>query len=315
MHAQAAAVTALAAIVLVGVLALLAYELIFRYRRLLSARIEEISGKGKNNANASLFKDLKQLDAGAGPTHARWRARLRNIVERADLPISVGSVLGFAIGGGVVVGMVAAVLSRRWWIAPIGLGIGFLGAVGYVWAKCRIRTRRLVQQLPEAFEAMGRAVRAGQTVAAAFQIIGDDFEQPLSGEFRRCYEEQNLGMPYEIALRNLAARTGIMELRILVVALLVQCRAGGNLTELLSNLATMARKRVKLQQKVKALTGEGRMQAVVLTVLPVIAFASLLVIAPTYVATLLERPWLLFTTATAQVAGSLWIRHIVNFEY
>jgi tight adherence protein B len=206
-------------------------------------------------------------------------------------------------------------VTKRWWVAPIGLTAGLAAPVSYVRLKCRLRMRRLALQLPEAFDAIGRAVRAGQTIPAAFQIVGDDFESPISDEFRRCYEEQNLGMPHETALRNLAARTGIMELRILVVALLVQSRSGGNLVELLSNLSMMVRKRVKLQQKVKALTGEGRMQAAVLIVLPVLAFASLLVLSPHYVGSLLERPGLLVVAGVAQLVGAVWIRRIANFEF
>lgn len=315
MRASAVITTVLAATVLAGVLAVLVYEILFRYRRLLSERAEEIAGKEKGSVNTSLFKDLRQYNNEVSPAHVRWRAQLQNVLERADLPVTIPVLLAIAVGGGTAVGMLAAAISKHWWIAPIGFTAGLLVAANYVWIKFRLRTRRLTEQLPEAFDAIGRAVRAGQTVAAAFQIIGDQFERPLCDEFRRCYEEQNLGMPYETALRSLATRTGIMEVRILVVALLVQCRSGGNLTELLSNLAAMARKRVKLQQKVKAMTGEGRMQAVILTILPLIAFASLLIIAPDYAATLLQRPWLLIGTATAQCAGSLWIRHIVNFEY
>ena len=155
----------------------------------------------------------------------------------------------------------------------------------------------------------------GQTLAAAFQIVADDFESPIAEEFRNCYEQQNLGMPYETVLRELARRTGIMELRILVVALLVQSRSGGNMMELLSNLSTMSRKRLKLQMKVKALTGEGRMQANVLIVLPALAFACILVISPDYAASLLHRPWLLAVTATAQLVGAIWIRRITAFEF
>ena len=174
---------------------------------------------------------------------------------------------------------------------------------------------RLGLQLPEAFDAISRAVRAGQTTTSAFQIVADDFEAPLAEEFRRCYDEQSLGIARETALRNLAARTGIMELRIFVVALLMQSRSGGDLTELLSNLSMLVRKRVKLQQRVMALTGEGRVQATVLIVLPTAAFAGLHFLSPNYIACLLDRPWLVATALAAQAAGALWIRRIVNVAF
>jgi tight adherence protein B len=300
---------------LMGSLVVLVYDLSFRYRFLVRERIEEIAGKNKIDANASLFKDLKQFDADATLARTHWRTWLNNLLEQADVRIGMAAFAGASLGAGLALAAVLALASRHWWTAPLGLTAGVFAPCLYVCYKCRMRIRRLTQQLPEAFDAIGRAVQAGQTVPAAFQIVGDDFERPICDEFRRCYEEQNLGMPYDTALRNLASRTGIMELRILVVALLVQSRSGGNLVELLSNLSMMARNRIKLQEKVKALTGEGRMQAVVLTVLPVLAFVCLLVIAPRYASTLLERPWLLIATGLAQLAGTLWIRRIVSFEF
>ena len=162
---------------------------------------------------------------------------------------------------------------------------------------------------------MSRAVRAGQTIPAAFQTIADDFDPPISHEFRCCYEEQNLGIPFETALRNLAQRTGIIELQILVVALLVHGRCGGNLVELLQTLSTMVRKRQMMEGKIKSLTSEGRMQAIVLMVLPVAAFIAIWVISPTYIATLLARPWLIVATLAAQGLGALWIRKIVQIDF
>jgi tight adherence protein B len=162
---------------------------------------------------------------------------------------------------------------------------------------------------------VSRAVRAGQTVPAALQIIAEDFDPPISTEFRQCYEQQNLGMSRESALRALASRTGIMELQIFVVALLVQAKSGGDLAELLDNLALVIQKRMKLQDRVRALTGEGRMQARVLMALPVAALVGILFLAPEYAAALLERPWLLVATAAIQGIGGLWIQRIIRIEY
>src|SRR5262249_17945198 len=134
-------------------------------------------------------------------------------------------------------------------------------------------------------------------------------------EFALCYEQQNLGVSRESALRKLAARTGVMELQIFVVALLVQAKSGGDLVELLDGLAAMIRKRLKLKDRVRALTGEGRMQAPVLLVLPMAAVVGMVVLSPDYAKSLLDRPWLLAGTAVAQIAGAVWVRRIVHFEY
>jgi tight adherence protein B len=161
---------------------------------------------------------------------------------------------------------------------------------------------------------MSRAVRAGQTVFSAMQVIGDDFQPPVSQEFAHCYEQQNLGVSVESSLRDLARRTGIMELQMFVVGILVQSRSGGDLNELLDTLAHTIRNRLKLAAKLRAMTGEGRMQAIVLGILPLAAFVMLYFMAPEYIASLLNRPWLLAGTFAAQALGALWVRSIVRLD-
>lgn len=162
---------------------------------------------------------------------------------------------------------------------------------------------------------ISRAVRSGQTVSSALQIIADDFDPPVSTEFALCYEQQNLGLSRESALRKLAERSGVMELQIFVVALLVQARSGGDIVELLDNLSSMIRKRLRLRDRVRALSGEGRMQAIVLTLLPIAALVAILCLSPDYAQALVQRPWLLLATGIAQCVGALWIRQIISVEY
>ena len=288
---------------------------LFHYRALVRERLDGLTIAMKGDANASLFRDLKQFEADLSRARTDWRTRLRDMLEQGDIRSSIATLALISLFCSAVLAAVCFYVSKRWWLAPVGLSIGLLAPWLYVRAKCQWRMRRLALQLPEAFDAISRAVRAGQTSIAAFQIVADDFESPLADEFRRCYDEQSLGIARDAALRILAVRTGIMELRIFVVALLMQSRSGGNLTELLSNLSMLVRKRVKLQQRIKALTGEGRVQATVLIVLPTVAFAALHVISPNYIACLLDRPWLVATALAAQAVGALWIRQIVNVAF
>lgn len=282
----------------------------FRYRASVNERLTELSTSGKTDGNASLF-DLKQLHAQTSKTAKDWRSRLRDATEQAGLRVRISTLYTVSAGSGIVCVLAVAVFSP-WWASPIGFALGGAMPLAFVLLLRRRRMRRLSRQLPEAFDVIARAVRAGQSVPAALQIVADELTAPLGDEFRRCCDQQNLGMSFESTLRDLARRTGVMELQILVVALLVQSRSGGNIVELLRNLSSMVRNRMKLQQKVKALTGEGRMQANVLIVLPVVAFACLLVLSPDYVDSLIQRPWLLAGTASAQVLGAVWMRRIVN---
>jgi tight adherence protein B len=162
---------------------------------------------------------------------------------------------------------------------------------------------------------MCRALRAGQPLTAAFQTVATRFEAPLSLEFANCYEQQQLGVAHDEALRSMALRCGVMELQIFTVALIVQRRSGGNLAELLSKMAVMMRKRVWLHGRVLALTGEGRMQAMVLIAMPPLVFAALWFLNRDQAQVLLDHPRLLYGALISQAIGAFFIQRIVNFEF
>jgi tight adherence protein B len=239
----------------------------------------------------------------------------QRFVEDSNLGISAVRLLMLSAGSGAVAGLVAGI-----WAASsiVGVAVAAVAAaipLFYVSSRRVARTRKMCDQLPEAFDVMSRAVRGGQTVSSAMQLIADDLGPPLANEFAFCSQQQSFGLSQDVALRELARRTGIVELQMFVVALLIQQRSGGNLVELLDNLSGVIRKRLLLQGKLKALTSEGRMQASVLIVLPVIMFFAMWGLNPTYAEILLARPWLLAGTATSVLIGSLWIVKIVQIDF
>src|SRR5207245_8851808 len=157
----------------------------------------------------------------------------------------------------------------------LGLAVGLLAAAIcflFVLMKRNARLQKIMSQLPDAFDLMARIIRAGQTMSQGLQAVADEFDQPIAGEFAYCYEQQNLGLSPEVALRDLAQRTGLLEIKIFVLALLVQQQSGGNLAEMLDKLAGIIRERFKLRGKIRALTAEGRLQAGVLLALPPLLF-------------------------------------------
>jgi tight adherence protein B len=291
----------------------LIYDWLFRYRLTVRERLMELSNADGSEQTVSLFKDIKRLQSQEVVERRSWSEWFRNRIDRAGMQWSNRAfALSCVASGG---GMASLGGFASWWLAGI---LGLSGATLPFWllvVRERSRHRRLSRQLPEAFSMISRAVKAGQTVPSALHIIADDFDPPISTEFARCYEQQNLGISRESALRQLANRTGIMELQIFVVALLVQAKSGGDLVELLDNLSAMIRKRIKLKDRVRALTGEGRMQALVLVVLPAAGLLGIILIAPDYARCLLDRPSLLAATAAAQAVGAFWVRRIVNFQY
>jgi tight adherence protein B len=182
--------------------------------------------------------------------------------------------------------------------------------------KCRDkRIEKLRSQLSEAFDLMARVVRAGQTLGQALLAVADEFPQPISTEFAYCYEQQNLGLSAEVTFRDLTRRTGVIELKIFVLAVLVQQQTGGNLAELLTKLAGVVRERYLIQGTIRTLTAEGRMQGWLLAALPPFMLVLLLVLNPGYAAIHFQHLNVLLVTFGFEGLGVLWIRKIVNFDF
>ena len=133
--------------------------------------------------------------------------------------------------------------------------------------------------------------------AVSVPLKSDEIRQPncppIAAEFSLCYEQQNLGMSAEDSMRDLAKRNGLLEIKIFVLAMLVQQQTGGNLAELLDNLATVVRERFRLRGKIKTLTAEGRFQAIVLLALPLFMLTLIMVLNRAYGQVLLDNPNLL----------------------
>lgn len=302
-----ASVTLLAVAVVVW-----AHEGVLGYRSRLHARLRASAEQWTTSGSGSLFNDRQ---SSGGDSEQSWLGRWVEYYEQSYLPLSTERFCGAALASSAFLAVAAWLVIGTWWTVPPAFVAGLAMSAAVVVSKRRARIRTLLGQLPKALDVVGRAVHAGQTIPAAFQIVADDMEPPISDEFRRCYEQQHLGVSFESALRNLARRTPLMELRILIVALLVQSRSGGNLAVLLRDLSALVQKRLNLEQRVRALTGEGRMQAAVLIVLPTAAFVLLYFLAPKYIAVLLDRPWLIGGALAAQGLGALWIRRCIRIEY
>jgi len=242
-------------------------------------------------------------------------ARFAAMVEQSGLTITPSQLLMVAAGVGVGLALVIGLL---WGNVLAALGAGLAGAtlpVFYVRFKQKKRVDKLMSQLPDAFDLMARVIRAGQTMGQAFQGVADEFQAPIATEFSYCYEQQNLGLSPEIALRDLARRTGLVEVSIFVMAVLVQRQTGGNLAELLEKLSGVVRERFRIKGKIRVLTAEGRLEAAVLLALPPLVFLLILFLNLRYAQGLLDHPNLIVGMLIMMGLGTLWIRKIINFDF
>jgi tight adherence protein B len=295
-------------------------DLYLRDRSRISQRVDdELRRRQRERAQRSeLFKNLAPMtpESAEGMEPAPTvRQRLEALLEQSGLDLSVERLLLIVAGVGLGLGLIAGLVRQSIFIGVIGALVGAALPFLYVLFKRQMRLEKMLSQLPDSFDLMARAIRAGQTTAQALLAVADEFEPPIAAEFAYCYEQQNLGLSSEVAMRDLARRTGLLEIKIFVLALLVQQQTGGNLAELLEKLATLIRERYRLRGKIRALTAEGKFQAGVLLALPPALFGIIMILNRDYAVILFQYPWLLGGMIIAEVLGALWIRKIINIDY
>ena len=180
-----------------------------------------------------------------------------------------------------------------------------------------LRLQKIEIQLPEAADFLARAMRAGHSFTNVLQMVGTELPEPLAGEFRTAHEEINYGVPMHEALSNLATRIPLTDLRYLVIAVLIQREAGGNLAEILGNISHIIRERLKLVAQVRVLSAEGRMSAWVLGLLPFAVMLGMTLSSPAYIRVLWTDPIgmrLLWYGAGMILIGVLWLRKLIRIR-
>lgn len=217
-----------------------------------------------------------------------------------------------------VFGLVSVVAFDRPVITALALVLGGVSPYLYARRKKRKRIDQLESQLPNAIDLIARAVRAGHPLSEALRMAGEEAPEPLASEFRITFEEQRFGLPFAEALMGLGDRVEIVDVRILITAILVEREVGGNLSEILDQIAETMRARFTLKRQVRVYTAQGRMSGYTLAALPIVVGFVISVINPPYMSTLFREPlghWLLASAGFLQGIGFLWIRRIVDVRY
>jgi tight adherence protein B len=295
-------------------------DLFLRDRSRVSRRVDaEFLKRRRDQARKlALFKDAGQLAVEASAldeAEPGLRRRFGLMVEQSGLDLTPGGLLARAAAAALALGAIVGWLSQNPSAGAIVAPIGAAAPLLYVQRRRNARLERFLGQTPDAFDLMSRVLRAGQTVTQALRAVSEEFPPPIATEFASCYEQQNLGLSTEAALRDMARRTGLLEIKIFVLALLVQQQTGGNLAEMLDKLSTIVRERFQIRGQIRILTAEGRIQAAVLLALPLVMFAILMFFNRDYAYMLFARPKLISVCLVSEGIGALWIRRITNFDF
>jgi tight adherence protein B len=182
-----------------------------------------------------------------------------------------------------LVAFVAVVLVLKSFLLGLLLGCG-VGAVSFLYLgrKRKIKTRKFEAQMPDGMELLARSLRAGYALPAAIELVGEEMPEPMGTEMMIVYEEQQFGISMSEAFTHLMERVESMDLRYFVAAVLIQQETGGNLAELMENIAAVIRSRLNFKSKVRSLTAMGRISTTIMIIAPVVAFFGMMLVAYEY---------------------------------
>jgi tight adherence protein B len=242
---------------------------------------------------------------------------LNKLIEQGNVNIKASTLFGLGVLFGAIAATATVLLRAPLILAPVDGLFFFSIPFLFVLLKRRGRLKKFASQLPDALELVARALRAGHSLGAGMHLVAEEMPAPIADEFGRVFEEQNLGMPIEEALKNLCERVPNLDLRFFVTSVGIQRQTGGDLAEILDKIGYVIRERYRILGQVKALTGEGRLSGVVLIALPFALFGFMLNAKPDYIEPLwttdLGRKMSAFAIV-AQILGALVIRKIVNIK-
>ena len=292
-------------------------------KKVLAALNSALATSGWTTSADQMVDLRKQELFSAIPWINRWlmkielAPRLRLMLYQANLKWTAGGLILMSIGFFAIPGYIAYLRTES---TVLGLLIGLvLGSTPlmYVLFKRSRRFNKFETELPDALELMVSALRVGHSLNAALGLVARECPDPLSTEFRICFDEQNYGLELRTAMDNLITRIPLQDLKIVATAVLIQKESGGNLAEVLEKTGQVIRERFRLKRQIMTHTAQGRLTGLILTLLPIILGILLYFLNPKSMSLLWTRDIgikLLYTSAAMTIVGGLIIRKIVNID-
>jgi tight adherence protein B len=249
---------------------------------------------------------------------SRVSAPLQRDITQAGLNFTVSTLL---LSSGCMALFVYLVVSYFTPIQVVAMAAGFIGAwVPFIYVK-QMKARRLKkfeEQFPEAIDLIGRALRAGHAFTTGLAMAAEEIPKPVGEEFKLLYDRQNFGMQLPDAMKAFAARIPLIDARFFVTAVLTQRETGGNLGEVLDNLASVIRDRFRVKRQVRVLTAHGRITGWILAAMPPALAVAMFVVSPEHMRMLVNDPLgkqMIIGALVLQVIGTLIIRKLVDIPY
>jgi tight adherence protein B len=238
-------------------------------------------------------------------------------VQQSGLRLTISGLFLITMLLGVVGAIVALSFDHRWWAGAGGFVAGLAAPCLFVRSRRTARMNKFEEQFPEALDLMARAVRAGHAFGSGMKMVADEMHEPVGPEFRASFEEQNFGLSMKESLNNLALRVPLLDVRFFSTAVLIQRETGGNLAEILDNLANVVRERFKIRRQVRVHTAHGRFTGYVLLALPAFLAIALHFINPEHMEMLFKDKighTMIMAAIAMQTTGWFWIKRVIKIE-
>ncbi len=290
----------------------------------------------RGGAKATINRRLRLIESSDNSQQALYKLRRRRAdgktraladlipaMERllAQSGVTITSAQVFAIMISVAVVMFVLLL----FVAKLSLVIAFVAAlllgavlpIVFLIRKKRVRLAKFVEQLPDALDMVVRSLRAGHPINSAISLVSTEFPDPMGSEFGMAIDEMTYGLELGDALANLAQRVPHQDLHFVVVAIEIQSSTGGNLAEVLTKLSETIRNRFQMMRKIRALSAEGRLSALILSLLPFFVGAAIMAMNPDYYTDVIDDPLLpklLLSGAGVLMVGVFIMWRMVNFR-
>ena len=243
-----------------------------------------------------------------------WMARL---IAQSGVRTSPSAVLIISATAATVVGGAVWLFVPQPYAPAFAALVAGFAPFGWLLHRRSSRLKKFEEMFPEALDLLSRAIRAGHALQTALGMVADELKEPVGPEFKKTFEQQNFGLPLRDALNEMAARVAILDVRFFVTAVLIQRDTGGNLSEILDNLAHVVRERFKIRRQIRVHTAHGRFTGYVLLALPAALGIALTFINPEHMQTLFHErmgQMMLMGAIVMQTIGFVWIRQVIKIE-
>ena len=307
-------------------LIILFYQLMTAEKRVVSNRLDQVvQGSLSMDSKSLIFQEESPVGLrgllrkiGRYVESPRWNLSMEHRMLKAGMPLRGGEFLVLCGGSALLMALMLMIIGGGRPVSGIiGATVGFVLPFLLVKIKTDKRMKTFNSQLGDALILIANSLRTGYSFMQAADMVAKEMRPPISTEFARTVKEMNLGITMENALGNLAKRIDSEDLDLVLTAVLIQRQVGGNLSEVLDNIARTIRERVRIRGEIRTLTAQGRISGIIVSLLPVVLGLVIYVLNPEYIGLLFVHPigkFMLGVALVGQVVGILVIRRIVDIE-